>query len=361
MPGRRGRRSRTAIVASSVLAGCGPSGAPKPPEDPVREARDPAVVPATAIAAYVVHHDRFVRRTLYSWTTTDQIAELRRTRQLLARDESPDSGGAYVDQVVWALAQSGHPIAKLLHTTTFARKRFAWPSAWATRMGWPGEGYGSELIRITLRSEALLLELSTATGAFGARDMHGAPVALDEVVAHPERIAAIYFVSDAASPAGAGVPAATATFREYVVCNEAMVESWAVGNDEIAGELEREADALDALARHVRRYGGDPVPVADAWPVTDDRDQRPAHAYAAGLALDSPSYPLDADGIALIASTLRAEIGATPAIAGGGTTPFPGLGASRGAPRIVTVIDGGTSWARPPSPTAAHLPPTPAP
>lgn len=31
----------------------------------------------------------FARATLYTWTTGEQVAELRNTRQLLSRDESP--------------------------------------------------------------------------------------------------------------------------------------------------------------------------------------------------------------------------------------------------------------------------------
>jgi hypothetical protein len=90
------------------------------------------------LARDVVTHDRFARRTLYTWTTKDQIEELRTTRQLLSRDESPAHGASYLDQVLYTLAQRGDPTAALLYTTAFAKMRFAWHAPWATRGGFDG-------------------------------------------------------------------------------------------------------------------------------------------------------------------------------------------------------------------------------
>ncbi|MCW5808744.1 MAG: hypothetical protein KIT31_40715, partial [Deltaproteobacteria bacterium] len=249
------------LLASTLLAAACGSGSGSPPSAGSVQPRGPAD-PATALARDAVFHDRFARRTLYTWTTTEQIEELRRTGVLLSRSESPTRGTSYAEQVLDALARRGDPTALLLYSTGYAKARHAWPAPWATRAGWPDEQYGDQLIRITLRREAILVSLATATGAFAARDASGGAVSLEEARAHPERIAALYFVSDATSPPAPGVPPPKATYREYVVVNEAMIESWAVGTADVARELETNVDTIEALVRYLRAGGGAPHALA---------------------------------------------------------------------------------------------------
>src|SRR5262245_10859424 len=143
------KRRRTAVVASSLLAGaCGPSPPPRPKAAAV--ARDLRADAVAALARDALYHGD-VRRTLYTWTTAEQIRELQHARRLLVREESPEHGASYLEQVLYALATGGDRIAALLYTTPFAKMRFAWHAPWATRMGWPGEQYGDQLIRVTLK------------------------------------------------------------------------------------------------------------------------------------------------------------------------------------------------------------------
>jgi hypothetical protein len=338
---RRKRRGRTVMVATSLLA----AGCNAPTEKPVAvEAtpveRAPSATDAIAVLARdAVTHDRFARRTLYTWTTGDQIDELRRSRQLLVRSESPARGATYVEQVLHALAERGDAVATLLDTTTYARSRFAWPSPWATRGGWPGEDYGDHLIRVTLKPDAVVLALSTSTAAFVARDLDNVAVPLADVIAHPERIAAIYFVSDGAA-GSRNLPLTGSVYREYVLCNEAMIAGWSVGTDEIAHELDVEARTLETLVRYVQ---SSPAPRAfitrTAWAAVDRRDNRPERAFAAALALDSVRYRLDRDSLAALARMLR-DTPKPAAFEGGGTATFPGIGPRRSTPRVVPVARG---------------------
>src|SRR5258706_7476507 len=172
---------RALLLASMLFASaCRQPAQPQPP--PVN-----AVVPsASALWRDPVTAEHYARRVLYTWTTSAQIDELRRDHsRLLVREHSPDYGASFYEQVVAALAERGDVVAQLLHTTTFAKSRFAWPAPWATREGWIDEDYGDQLIRVTLRSNAIVLALSTATGSFEARDLDGAIVPLAEVTAHP--------------------------------------------------------------------------------------------------------------------------------------------------------------------------------
>ncbi len=324
------------MIAGSLIAGCGPSAPPHTHTNLVEPAqRDPGAQAAAALARDAVHDNRFAYRTLYTWTTHEQIDELRKTRQLLTRDESPVSGASYLDQVLYGLAQRGDPMAKLLYTTTFARMRFAWPAAWPTRAGWPGEQYGDQLIRVTLRPEAVIVALFTATGTFEARNLINEIVPIGSVLAKPETIAAIYFVSDEDAPA-VGFPRPGATFRELALCNEAMLESWEVGTPEIAAELEREAQTLDLVASYLAAQPsvtGTGTFLPSVWQRATSNPTLQV-AYAAALALASPLYQLDHLRVAKLAELLR-RAPKPRAFAVTAARPFAGVGAVRKPPRIV--------------------------
>ncbi len=305
-----------ALVAGTLLVGgC---SEPRPAPAPIA-ATVPAPTSELATAAALwqtpVTSAAFARRTFYTWTTDDQIAELRAGKVLLSREESPEHGASYYEQVVHALA-ARDPLAKLLDTTTFAKSRFAWPAPWATREGWTNEHYGDQLVRVTLRPDAIILALSTATGAFEARSLDGAAA---DPLAHPERIAAVYFAVEPERPFARGIPRNRSAYREYVLCNEAMVQSWTVGTGDIADALAADAAALEALAHFL---------------TTNHAPPELAGQYAAALALDNPNYALAPATLATIARHLRETPKPAP-LEGGGHAVFPGMGTARKPPRVV--------------------------
>lgn len=347
------RRRRLSATLATLLAAC---GAPKQPatfeQNAVDPKRGPAAEAAAALARDALHHDRFARGTLYTWTTLDQIDELRRTGQLLVREESPLHGASYLDQVLYLLANRGDAIAKLLYTSTYAKMRFAWHAPWATLAGWPGEVYGDHLIRITLKPDAIILAISTTTAVFEARNLLNEVVPLANVLARPEKIAAIYFVSDVAAKLAPGLPKPTASFREFAVCNESMIESWEVGTPEIAKLLADEAKALEVLAKHLDTLDEPPkLGVTETWPRAI-ANASPAVAYGSALALDSPLYKLDKSVLRGIAQRLRDAPKPTAFGRQTATTFTPGP--ARKPPRIVQRYNPTyASFARLPHPTAA--------
>lgn len=64
-----------------------------------------------------------------------------------------------------------------------------------------------------------------------------------------------YFVNPSLAPSSGTylLPSGAPAYREYVICNEAMVERWAVGSDAIAGEIADEIAALEALRAHLAK------------------------------------------------------------------------------------------------------------
>lgn len=321
------RRSRAAAtleagVAASLVLGklsC-PAGSPSP--SPQGQAASVTVPPAPResealplLRKDVVLHTAPARRRLFTWTTRDQIVELARDKVLLTRTVSPIHGPAYYDQVVADRAAAGDALAQKLHTAVFARSRFAWPSPWPTLQGWPGETYGEELIAVALKAEAWTLKLSTSKPGWEAFDLDNRPVAIADVLLHPERIGAVYFVHD--SPArgyartNAG-PAERAAYREYVLCNEAMIESWSIGDKLNAVTIEASANAMERLAAELPSRAPRP-PSVEAWNAEVATAVWPGpeaiaaldQTYEAAISFPNENYLLTPENIRALARRLR--------------------------------------------------------
>ena len=303
---------RTGFVATLLFAAaCGSDHASAPATSPA---------PAhTTLASQALRNDHFARRTLYTWTTAGQIEDLRRGGPLLVAEVSEIHGSSTLEATLSDLAERADPMARLLYTTTFAKMRFGWHAPWATRLGWPDEQYGDELIRVTLKPDAFIVGLTRTSGQFSAHDLADRDVPLADVIAHPERIAAIFFVNDFGST----------NYREFALCNESMIESWEYGTDAIRQELADEANELDALAA---RTGAQTLASAPhAW---DHATSGIADEYQAALAFGfNPLYSLDAAGLRGLAQTLRSSPRRFVAH-GECCARFPGIGKAR-PPAIV--------------------------
>jgi hypothetical protein len=190
-----------------------------------------------------------VQRTLYSWTSTAQIDELRDDPTLLTRAASAGGDRGRAADVISSLAGTSE-IAELLDRPEFERKRFGWPNAWATARGWPGETYGDQLLEIRLREDAWIVRMTYDENGgwqFAVFDMRGIDVPTEDVIANPERIAAIYFSDGNAWNGCRGTLAGGTIYREYVICNERMVESWSALTPGIRAHLEGAIEALVPL------------------------------------------------------------------------------------------------------------------
>jgi hypothetical protein len=247
------------------------------------------------------------RRELFTWTTAEQVQELRAGSVLLTRTEREGLGPGYAMEVLAELAARGETsdpleadsraLARLLSGPAFSKARYAWSEPWATRVGWPGESYGDKLVRLVLRPDAWLARYSS--GNVDVVDMNNAPVAATEVLAHPERLAGVYFVRDG----GAGGPRCGGSFRggddgyrEFIIGNESMIEEWSLGTPEIRARIESDIALVKEFFDRVRpcppnqeahdwnlsvvcswSYGAEPVPTE-------------LGAYQGALAMPSPGY-----------------------------------------------------------------------
>ena len=253
------------------------------------------------------------QRVLYSWTTDEQVAELRAGGPLFSRSASPDKGrGLAITQLTAFGAAGDKPANQLAATlvgTTFAKMRFSWPNPWATLMGFPGESYGNQLLQITLRAEAWIATYSQLQG-LAVVDSEGKAVDIEYALTKPERIGAIYFQSD-----GDGVEGNCGTFshgsvafREFVLGNLAMVQSWSLATAEIAARLQADVSVLEALRVELacRKQPDDQVYwMREVQCVFSGEESAPGSLWQYDWALGLPSelyYPSQDNLAALIAA-----------------------------------------------------------
>jgi hypothetical protein len=253
------------------------------------------------------------KRVLYSWTTPEQAAELRRDRVLLTRTETAGLGRGYAFTSMDELAARGsgpaHQLLARLSGELFTKVRYAWPNAWATRMGWPGEDYGDQLVRIVLKPEAWIVVVSDRVG-MAVIDMNNELVPIEQALAESERIGAVFFYRVDIQGQGT-FSSCSGGYREFIVGNEAMIEEWSLGTEQLRNQLEADAALIEGMLERVREVPPAVTPATFNEHVVCQWDQQPsteADVYVRCLSLPSENYaPLPAQ-LAALSEALRAGL-----------------------------------------------------
>ncbi len=197
------------------------AGVRAPPDAERREAlRNRYLAPSTA-------------RVLYTWTTPEQLAALRAGERVLSRESSPEKGHAGFDHLLSQLtyqpgADQEREVPALLFHAGYAKKRFAWHTAFGAILGLGAGPYGSVLLRVTLKPTAVVTDFIAETAV-----VDGKTVAARELTKFPERLGAIYYE-------GPG-------YHEIVLPNESMIEEVSANTDTIRRELEDELSFLQGI------------------------------------------------------------------------------------------------------------------
>ncbi len=281
-------------ISAALLVGCScdssteedsgypPMAMPEPEPPPA----DPRLeVLRGWLRASGVSHTHVARPVLYTWTREAQIEELRAGGPVLSRSEGTTGVRSGLDV---SLDQDTSEFAQLLRRPGLSRWRFAWPSPWATRMGWPVTGdYGDRLLRIELRGEALIAVYDSRITPRVVRFFtdQGNDVPLEEAMLVPQFWAAIYHVQEHPGPDGE-----TRLAREFVLINESMIARVTYGTAEIAQELSVERERLNFLANQLGPEASPFTTLSSSWEALapDDADLR--RLYEGALAFSSPLY-----------------------------------------------------------------------
>ena len=257
-----GRRQFTALAL--VLAGCGSGTRDDAPQTPVvaRKPDDgPNLGPVTAHVPPArrlqpdglrfddAYHDRAPRGVLYSWTTTEQATALRQDRVLFTKTARDDFGPGFLYQVLGELSAAGNVLAQELAKPGYAKGRYAWVNPWAASLGFQGEEYGTELLRIELRPEARFVRIFRKSGTVDVVGVDGKVVPTAQALNQLDLLAGAYFVNEDAGGGGSfATTVLPGTYRELYVGNLAMVARWSLGTQAIVDVLRNAAAALRRLA-----------------------------------------------------------------------------------------------------------------
>ncbi len=326
---------RTRIIALAALLGCDshpttvptpiPTSIvdpnPNPNLNPVLSPSPPTLSFSTlaALRDSAVTDTSYARRVLFSWTTPDQIAILRRDQKLLLGTELPSGPTPYVERLT-ATANTTGPFADvarllLLHPSLRLR-RYAWPRPWPTRLGATESAYGTELIRVALRPDAIIARYDPSRAdVFSFQDLDARAVSVAEALAEPARIAAVFHVRTDSPIA----------HREYVLCNESMVSEWSIATPDAASAIRADISLLSTLGSASLRA----EPAAPSW--TGDPGDTGSALFAASLAFDMDRYRATPAALDAIARALRDS---TPAGAPLAVTPKMRFATEAVVPRV---------------------------
>ena len=365
-------------VAASGAFGCDEPAASLPPPTHAAPAEPEVVAPEAPRApspeesaridalqewlrSCAVTDAHFHQRKLYTWTRAEQIEELRRAPTLLTRSVGATGQPSGFDV---SLEGDDSALAVWLRSPRRTARRFAWSVPWATRMGWEEGDYGDRLIAVTLRDGSWVARFAPdEEPRWRVVDADGLEVPLATAERSPERIAVVFHLGRGSDPEGR-----ERVYREIVIVNEAQVDRWSVGTEEITARLAHDAEQLRALAEIWRSFPADrPVDVDGLrewlrarWH-TSDPDLSLADAYARCLALGSTEVRPEPDALDAIAAAITDLPAEAPLEHEVLTRRAPyGRASAAGASRTICDPTGGC-WSVSPGGRAVRVPAPPPP
>lgn len=264
--------ARSAALICSLLT-LSPASSLAQPSPPVAQTTSlPDVI--ARLRSHAVTYKDFARSVFYTWTSPEQVAALRTSKTLLV--STANSGVGRASPFIRMLRervqkrQPGHEVASLLlDHPALEKRRYAWTSPYATVLGLGDRTYGTELIQVTLLPSARIVRFDPeAANPFAFVNLRGEPVPYTVGIATPEAIGAIYHVRTRG-------PSDFLPFREFILCSEAMVQSFSVATDEIRARVNEEKALMNALRPHFAT-----LPAADV--------QRSFVPAWSGIAADAP-------------------------------------------------------------------------
>ena len=254
---------------------------PSAPSAPIPDAETGPCVPEMGVALRALTGFSSAKPTLptlYSFTTAEQAAGLRRGDPVFTRSTNKAGHRGHLFDVLAAHTKHDprDPIPKLLSSKRFAVGRFGWPFLAGTRIS--PERYGNEILSFRFKPESIFVSFraSFRDRRYAFFDIGGGEVASAVALAAPERIAAFFFLNDTNVSYGTGYdmhcPTAGAEpliYRELYLGNSAMIAECSLGTQAIVDRLEAEIADLRSLAKELdcthERVGSGCASVLRGW------------------------------------------------------------------------------------------------
>ncbi|MEI9948036.1 MAG: hypothetical protein WDO74_03415 [Pseudomonadota bacterium] len=280
----------------------------------------PPVTGKAVFADQAIDNSKLARRELFNWITDEQAAALRRDPDSFGQSEpsGTGSGDAYeeLEQIARdATRPERAQLANVLGSELFVNGHRAWSEPWATRLGWPGEDYGGQLLRIVLKPEAWLAVVKD--GDLTVFDLQNQPVSLAQALANPARLGAIFYTKDRL----AGGPSCDVSFsarsngyREFIVGNLASVEEWSLGTQQIRDRLSANIEQLSSFLQRTRVCPDTTNAqlwnslVVCHWDNLGPAQTTEQFAYEQALAIPSDNYLAVPERLAALIETLHGDL-----------------------------------------------------
>jgi uncharacterized membrane protein YgcG len=190
-----------------------------------------------------------VRPEAYLQLTDDEVATLKETRTLVPKPPflvaSPLS--TLLGQLKTSSTQTQATLMSAL-VERFRWTRTTWANPWALRLVEHPASEHMNPVRIVFKDDAWFVRITDRM--VSVLDVNNSPVTLEAANAAPDRIAAIYYVVDDATPGTAN--GCENGRRELALGNEAMVESFSIGTKEILARVDADLEAFATLFQAAR-------------------------------------------------------------------------------------------------------------
>lgn len=284
--------------------------APSPPDPGTTGDEPPAPKPADPRLSFApVAASAAPPAVLWSWTTAEQAAEIRRDARLFTREPPGALGRGYLFDVLADRAANGDAAASRLAGSELAKGRFGWSNPWATVRGADvGETSSLELLRIEMRPDTWFARVRTYREAITFVDSAGQPVSSAAALASFDRVGGILFENDAESFPSCSTGVGR-IYREIYVGNEARLATFSHRTASMLATLDDHIAELSAFRAWLAAGGEDEQAqrrwtclAASTWRSTP---RTTLERYLASLAFATPPYGPDATNVQAIVNQLK--------------------------------------------------------
>lgn len=191
------------------------------------------------------------RQELYALVTDAEAEALREGGSLIPPidEEQPPDVVKMLDKVRPTSTPTRQPLIDALKPR-FASVRAVWPNPWALRLV---EHAGSEhmnIVRIVLREDAWIARITE--GSITTLDLGQKDVPIADAVAAPRNVAAIFYETNQRVTLSSSVDACEDGRRVMVIGDEAMIEEWSLGTEQVLERLEGDLALLDQFFKVAR-------------------------------------------------------------------------------------------------------------
>lgn len=256
-----------------------------------------SVGPTTIFRSQALSNQLPARPVLYFQATDDEVEALKNGGPIITPPPEGSPASPLIAQLTLLannLTGDRQTLMRLL-LRRFKVTRATWPSPWPLRLVDHAATEHMNPVLLRLKEGALIVRIIDNLPIVLSVD-NGQVMLVGEkgVLADPDKIAAVFYLANDTNQGAVPMPCETGK-REFALGNEAMIESFELGTDDIAKRMQNDIDALSKLfdvARQCSTFDrGDGQSfhsntVCTTWDFFDPSNEYSAYQWALGNPLE---------------------------------------------------------------------------